>query len=115
STSPELQIPYQPIKPHKLRARSKSVSPTSHDSSSIIIGAPTNHHYHSRNRHKTVQSFNVTVDVHHNDENRPSPNRTIINRKNQEQTKRNHRANPRTTPTRKSDLKYDNQIRKSPT
>ncbi|CAF4994390.1 unnamed protein product [Rotaria sp. Silwood1] len=86
STSPELQIPYQPIKPHKLRARSKSVSPTSHDSSSIIIGAPTNHHYHSRNRHKTVQSFNVTVDVHHNDENRPSPNRTIINRKNQEQT-----------------------------
>ncbi|CAF3300045.1 unnamed protein product [Rotaria socialis] len=86
STSPELQIPQHPMKPHKLRARSKSVSPTPHDSSSVTIGAPSNHHYHSRSRHKTVQSFNVTVDVRHNEENRPSPNRTIINKKYQEQT-----------------------------
>ncbi|CAF1088060.1 unnamed protein product [Rotaria sordida] len=86
STSPELTIPNHPIKSHKLRARSKSVSPTPHDSSSIIIGAPTSYPYHSRNRQKPVQSFNVTVDVRHNEENRPSPNRTIINKKNQEQT-----------------------------
>ncbi len=55
----------------------------------MIIPASINHHHHhhhSRNRHKTVQSSNVTVDIRHNDENRPSPNRTIINKKLHEQT-----------------------------
>jgi hypothetical protein len=88
STSPELQTPTHPIKPHKLRTKSKSVSPTPpHDPSSVIITTQTNrHHHHHRNRYKTVQSSNVTVDVRHPEENRPSPSRTINNKRAQEQT-----------------------------
>jgi len=96
STSPELQIPHIPIKQHKIRTKSKSVSPTPpRDTSSTVINniPPTNHHHHhhhhhhqSRSRHKTVQSSNVTVDVRHNEENRSTPNRTISNKKIQEQT-----------------------------
>jgi hypothetical protein len=90
STSPELQIPDIPTKQHKIRTKSKSVSPTppGDTSSSVINSVPTTHHHHhhhqSRNRHKTVQSSNVIVDVHQNKENRSTPNRT--NKKIQEQT-----------------------------
>jgi hypothetical protein len=94
STSPELQIPEHPTKPHKTRTKSKSVSPTPpRETSSTVTGASTtttthhhHHHHHGRNRHKTVQSSNVTVDVRHNEETRSTPNRTIINKKLQEQT-----------------------------
>jgi hypothetical protein len=95
STSPELQIPHIPIKQHKIRTKSKSASPTPpRDTSSTVINdVPPIHHHHrhhhhhqSRSRHKTMQSSNVTVDVRHNEENRSTPNRTISNKKIQEQT-----------------------------
>jgi BTB/POZ domain-containing protein 10 len=93
STSPELQIPQNPIKQHKIRTKSKSVSPTPpHDTSSVIpTDSPTttthhHHHHQSRTRHKTVQSSNVIVDVRHIERSRFTPNRTISNKKIQEQT-----------------------------
>jgi hypothetical protein len=90
STSPELQIPHIPTKQHKIRTKSKSVSPTPprDASSSMINGASIIHHHHhqSRNRHKPVQSSNVTVDVRHNEKTRLTPNRTVSNKKIQEQT-----------------------------
>jgi hypothetical protein len=92
STSPELQLPHIPTK-HKIRTKSKSVSPTPPRDipPSVVNGTSTTHHHHhhhhqSRNRHKTVQSSNVIVDVRHNEENRSTPNRTISNKKIQEQT-----------------------------
>ncbi|CAF4124058.1 unnamed protein product, partial [Rotaria magnacalcarata] len=73
STSPELQIPNQPIKPLKIKNKSKSTSPVSaNDQSSVMNGAPV--HQHHRYRHKTT------------DENRSSPSRTQLNKKLQEQT-----------------------------
>ncbi|CAF4730570.1 unnamed protein product [Rotaria socialis] len=73
STSPELQIPNQPIKPVKIKNKSKSTSPVSaNDQSSLMNGAPV--HQHHRYRHKTT------------DENRSSPSRTQLNKKLQEQT-----------------------------
>ncbi|UJR09019.1 hypothetical protein I4U23_013268 [Adineta vaga] len=93
STSPELQMPEQTNKPQKIRAKSKSVSPTPpRDTSSVIVTAPITHHHHyhhhhqSRARQKHVQSSNVTVDIRHNDETRSTPHRTVSNKKVQEQT-----------------------------
>jgi len=95
STSPELQIPQTPIKHHKIRTKSKSVSPTPPRDTVPVVpnGSPTttthhhHHHHQSRNRHKTaVQSSNVIVDVRHNERSRLTPNRTISNKKIQEQT-----------------------------
>ncbi|CAF1674267.1 unnamed protein product [Adineta ricciae] len=98
STSPELQIPEEPNRPPKMRAKSKSVSPTPpRDTSSVIAAAaavpPVAHHHHhyyhhhqSRTRHKHVQSANVTVDIRQNEDNRSTSNRTASNKKIQEQT-----------------------------
>lgn len=67
STSPELHLPHQPIRSHKTKNKSKSVSPVpTTDSSSIIIGAPTHHH---RNRHKTKHATS--------DETRSSPQKKV--------------------------------------
>ena len=94
----KLQVSEESTKPQKIRTKSKSVSPTPpRDTPSAITGASatvttttTHHHHHhhhqSRSRHKLVQSSNVTVDVRHNEETRSTPNRTIINKKLQEQT-----------------------------
>jgi len=60
STSPELQLPHQPIKPPKSKNKSKSVSPTpANDNSSIVIGAPT--HQHHRNRHDNRLNSNKKI------------------------------------------------------
>ena len=97
STSPELQIPEEtPVKQNKIRTKSRSVSPTPpRDASSVIpTSSPTtithhhhhHHHHQSRSRQKLVQSSNVTVDVHHSERSRITPNRTISGKKIQEQT-----------------------------
>ncbi len=89
STSPELQIPQVPVKHHKIRTKSKSVSPTPprETSSPIKTDVPLPHHHHqSRPRHKTAQCPNVLVDVRHNERTRVTPNRTISNKKIHEQT-----------------------------
>jgi len=57
STSPELHVPNLPIKPLKIKNKSKSVSPTpANDNSSIIIGAPTEQQH--RNRPKISDNTN---------------------------------------------------------
>ena len=88
STSPELQLPDEPAKPPKLRAKSKSVSPTPpRDAGLVVVSAPPSappqhHHHHHRHRHRAAPPPNITGNEH-----RPSPNRSsAAHRKAQEQT-----------------------------
>ena len=86
STSPELQISPTPMNEQKTRTKSRSVSPTPPRDTSAVLPAPTHHSHQSRHRHKTVQSSNVIVDVRHTERSRLTPNRTLSNKKIQEQT-----------------------------
>ena len=74
-----------PLKSQKSRARSKSVSPTSHDTSSVIIDTPTNH-CHSLHQDIIVPSSDVTVDLSHDEDNQLNSHQIIISEKDQEQT-----------------------------
>jgi hypothetical protein len=68
STSPELQLPPEPIKQCKSRAKSKSVSPVStREPSTVMIQKHHHHHHHHHHRHHrhkpSTSSSNTSGDI----------------------------------------------------